>query len=98
MNSKTIYPYKYTEVEKIFNAEEIETNLKILPIIQVYGVHWYNGAQCAKEFCSKPINTKENSIICKLLDKIELEKINQNAKYGDYYFFPLHGLLLYSFL
>ena len=97
LDPNTIYPYKCTEIEKIFkisSAEEIEINLKNLSISQVYGIHWYNGAQSAKELCSKPINTKENSVICKLLDKIELEKNNYNEQYSDHSYISLRNLEL----
>uniref|UniRef100_A0A6G6ACX1 Glycosyltransferase GTa type n=1 Tax=Borely moumouvirus TaxID=2712067 RepID=A0A6G6ACX1_9VIRU len=96
LSESTIYPYKWNKISEFFNTDNIiqnENNYMKLISGDTIGIHWFNGAEVGKKFCSSIINVQECSIICKLLRKMENIKWRLKfINFNNFSFIPLHQL------
>lgn len=94
LNKNTVYPYRWNEINAFFEETDEKSAIASYDKIingNVFGIHWYNGAASGKQFCSNEININSNSVVCKLLLRMEnLKWRNKYLDFLDYHFIPFH--------
>lgn len=94
LNEKTVYPYKWNKIDGFFLPNTLfERDAQAITDSNTIGIHWFNGAESGKKFCSKPVSLDENTVVSKLLKN--MENIKWKTKYinsKEYHFIPLHKL------